>query len=349
MMRLLLPAILLTVTVCPARGQKMAESGPIPARTLTYSGREMTLKSVVAELGKQSALEIDITALDPTLPIKGMFEKQEFWQVADLLAEQTNSRVVVGQQGKPVRLLPLGKLLRTPVSSDGPFRIVARDVETRLDLQTGKAVYDLTLEIAWESRLPVYRVDAQPRLTKGEGDAGRPITVKPFDARMPVSGVVTTTRVRLEGISRDSKQIKILQGTFRATAAEEMLRLSFDDVTKPTAKKDKGVEVALRKFEKEGSFWIADIVLHYPETSAVFESFETYWLSRNRIVLTAPDGTTKHTTDDAEINGNAIRYRFKEGKAFAPANLKSWRLEYETPGPMREVPIQFELKGIMLP
>jgi hypothetical protein len=223
-------------------------------------------------------------------------------------------------------------------------------VESRIDLQTGKAVYDLNLEIAWESRLPVYRIDAHPRILKGTDDAGRAITVKPIDSRTPVSGMVAMTRVRLDGITRDSKQVALLQGTFHVTVAEEMLRFAFDDIGKPSALKQKGVEVALRRFAKDGSYWIADIELRYPPGGAVFESFETYWVSRNRIVLIAPDGT-KVSTADEEINGNAVRYRLKEDKAkgFAPLSLKGWKMEYETPGALREVPVKFELKGIALP
>ena len=89
--------------------------------------------------------------------------------------------------------------------------------------------------------------------------------------------------------------------------------------------------------------------LHYPANSAKFESFETYWLSRNRLTLIAPDGKTKHTTEDVEINGTALRDRFKEGKNFQPQNLRGWKLEYESPGVMREVSVRFELKGIGLP
>jgi hypothetical protein len=248
-------------------------------------------------------------------------------------------------------LVPTTIRTQQPVFVDGPFRIAARSVEARIDLQTQKRVYDLTLELAWEARLPVYRVDACPRIAKGQDDAGRAVTVKPIDSRNPVDGVVTMMRVPLEGLDRASKQIGILEGSFRVTAAEELLRFAFDDLTKTSAVKQQGVEIVLRTPAKEGAYWLLDVELHYPKGSAVFESFETYWVSRNRLTLIAPDGRSRFVAADEEINGNVVRYRFKQNKAkgFAPQTLKGWNAEYDAPGVLREVPVRFELKGIMLP
>ncbi len=341
--------LVIVVSVCPAIGQNVADAKPLEGRQFTFNDTTATLKGTIAELAKQTGLDVDIGELDGSKKLNAAFSMTDFWVVVDRLAEATGSRVVIGRQGKPVRLAPLGDGARPPVAVSGPFRIEAREVQARLDLQSGKTIYELTLEIAWEARLPVYRLDAQPRVVKGEDDAGRAVTARPIDARTPVSGVSATMHVRLDGLTRASKQIAILQGTFNATAAEEMLRVTFADVTKPETKKDKGVDVELKSFDKRGNYWIADMRLHYPAGGATFESFETYWSSRNRFTLIAPDGKTKYTTEDVEANGPALRYRFKESKDFKPANLKGWKVDYETPGAMREAPVRFELKGIALP
>jgi hypothetical protein len=334
---------------CPAWGQKAANVEPLLPATLTLSATETTLKSVVAELAKQTGMEVDIAGLDPQLPIKAAFDKTDFWNVVDILAAKTGSRVELGLRGKPVTLVKQSGPLKAPCSIEGPFRIAARTVESRIDLQTGAVVYNLTLEVAWESRLPIYAIDSQPRISKGEDDAGRPLTVKPIRGRVPVSGANTTLRFSIDGLNRDSKRIATLQGDLKVTAAAELLRFDFDDAAKPADKKQKGIVVDLKKFDKEGNYWIADLRLHYPDTSASFESFETYWLSRNRFTLISPDGKSRHTTDDVEINGNLLRYRLKVTNEFNPQSLKGWKLEYETPGVMREVPVKFELKGIALP
>lgn len=332
-----------------AREQKIASDQPIPARVATIQSKDATVKSTLEALTKQSGLEVDISEIDGSKPIKAAFDKAEFWKVVDAVAEQSGSRVAIGQLGKSVRLMPNTNGAKPVISVDGPFRIVAREIDVRRDLITGSTVYDLTLEIAWEARLPVFRMDGTPTIVKGEDDNGRPITAKSIASRVAVDGVSALAKVRLEGITRDSKQIAILQGSYRITAAEEMLRCQFDDLTKlPAAFKQSGVNVDLKRFAKSGSYWNADIELNYPSGGPIFESFETYWLSRNRIALISPAGK-KIATSDEEIDGSSLRYRFKESPDFKPADLKGWKLEYETTGVMREVTVKFELKGIPLP
>jgi hypothetical protein len=342
--------LLCVASALPARGQNPPAEAAPPASKFTFRAKGATLKAAAAELAKQTGMELDVSGSDPAAILDADFDAATFWHVVERLAEATGSRVVVGTQGKPVRLVKAAGV-RAPVALDGPFRVTAKEMESRIDLQTGKTSYDLTLEISWESRLPVYRIDAHPVLSKATDDAGRPVTVRPYDARNPVSGNVAATRVRLEGLTRASKTIAVLEGSFRATAADGMLRFAFDDLTKPTSLTQKGVTDVVRKFEKAGTFWVADVEVRYPTGGAVFESFETYWLGRNTMTLTAPNGTTKFTADDEEINGSSVRYRFKADKArgLAPADLKGWTMTYETPGPLREVPVRFELKGIDLP
>ena len=62
----------------------------------------------------------------------------------------------------------------------------------------------------------------------------------------------STLRFTLEGLERKSQQIAVLEGTLKVTAAEELLRFVFDDVTKPSAKKEKGVGVDLHGSKKMG-------------------------------------------------------------------------------------------------
>ncbi len=334
---------------CSASEQKMAAAAPLAPRVVTFKADKATIKTVVGEVAKQTGQEVDTSEIDVNKTIKADFDKTEFWKAVDSIAAQSGSRVAAGQIDKPVRLVPAVANVKPIVAVDGPFHFSAQKIEVQSDLIGGSAHYELTLEIAWESRLPVFRMDAAPTIDKGEDDAGRPIRVKPIASRVGVDGVAALVKVRMDGITRQSKQIAVLKGSYLVTLAEEMVRCRFDDLGKlPAVKKQNGVDIQLKRFAKEGSFWIADIDLGYPPGGPVFESFEIYWLSRNRITVISPDGK-KITTDDEQINGSSIRYRFKETKDFKPANLNGWKLEYETPGVMREVPVKFELKGIPLP
>jgi hypothetical protein len=372
-----------TATNCPAGEAKAPVSKPIAPRVATIQSANGTIKFAIESLAKQTGLEVDISAIDARKTFKMAFDKTEFWKIVDSIAELTNSQVIIGRPGpavrlipnpprfkllvfwngwKPmVRLIPNTSVAKPIVSVDGPFRIAAKEILARRDLVSNDSAYDLYLVIAWESRLPVCRMDAVPAIEKGEDDAGRRITVKPVATKMPLNGVVARLKpmdprfpaedpgFRLEGITRESKQIALLKGSYRITAAEEMLRFSFDDLAKVPATMTKGgVGVSINRFAKVGTFWIADIELSYPPDGPVFESFEISWFVRNRIALVSPDGK-KFTTEDYLINGASIRYRFKESETFKPDGLKGWKLEYETIGAMREVTVKFELKGIPLP
>jgi hypothetical protein len=338
--------LLALATNCPAAEPKATADKPIAPRLATIQSPNGTVKFAFDSLARQTGLEVDFSAVDARKQYKMAFDKAEFWKIVDGVADLSGSRVEIGKQ---VRLIPNTSRTKPIVSVDGPFRIAVTNIDVQSKLVEGISSYDMTLEIAWESRLPVVRMDAVPTIQTGHDDAQRLITVKPYKSRNMVDGSVASQKVRLEGITRESKQIAVLAGSYRVTAAEETLRFSFDDLGKfPVARNHGGVSVNIKSFAKVGTFWIADIDLSYPPDGPVFESFENSWLSRNRLTLVSPDGK-KHTTTEGEINGFSIRYRFNETDDFKPGNLKGWKLEYETTGAMREVTVKFELKGIPLP
>lgn len=345
--RALVVFLLAGATNCPAGEPKANVEKPIAPRLATIQSPNGTVKFAFDSLARQTGIEVDYSAIDARKPFKMAFDKAAFWKVVDGVADLSGSRVEIGKQ---VRLVPNALRTKPIVSVDGPFRVAVRRIDVQSDLGDGVSSYIMTLEIAWEPRLPVVRIDAVPTIQTGHDDAQRPITVQPFKSRnMLDDGSVTSAKVRLEGIKRESKQIAVLTGSYRVTAAEEKLRYSFDDLGKfPVAMNRSGVGVNVRSFAKVGTFWIADIDLSYPPDGPVFESFENSWLSRNQLTLVTPDGK-KHTTTEGEINGYSIQYRFKETDDFKPGNLKGWKLEYETTGAMREVDVKFELKGIPLP
>ena len=110
----------IVVITYPANGQEVTKDLPLAPRVFTFSAECTTAASVAEALAKQTGLAIDLLAIDGNMPVKIDCAKTEFWKAVDMLAEQTKSRVVIGKQGKPVRLLPLGERVRNPVSVDVP-------------------------------------------------------------------------------------------------------------------------------------------------------------------------------------------------------------------------------------
>ena len=85
--------------------------------------------------------------------------------------------------------------------------------------------------------------------------------------------------------------------------------------------------------------------MRYPKGSATWESHEFYWARNNELRLLNPKGEPIKA-DRVDFGDGSIRYLFKNRtKQIGPG----WKLEYRTPGPMREIIVPFALKEIRLP
>jgi hypothetical protein len=339
---------------CSSSGQVLAvarDGGSIAASTVSLSGNR-TLAEIARTITSQTGTELDISSFDGDSNLNVNWNKREFWNALEDLAGLVGGRWEMTPKSKAPKLIKSTNKQAPKAYVDGPFRIAVKDILIRSEFATGRTHYDLTLDVAWEPRIAVFRIDEVPHPLQGQDDGKRAIASEPIKSRNPVEGFVARSTIRLNGLTRQSKRIESLTGTFYLTAADEMLQFTMTNLEKPKSPApQKGVNLEFQKFTKDGNYWIADVDLRYPAGGPIFESFETYWLSRNRMFLVAPGGARKFAPVDHEENGTAIRYRFKEDMVRGPvlANLKGWKLEYETPGPMREVPVKFELKEIALP
>ena len=94
--------------------------------------------------------------------------------------------------------------------------------------------------------------------------------------------------------------------------------------------------------------WEYLLELTYPPTAIEVESFES-GVTENRLRLTGRAGQTATPTDfDIPEQGRRVVavYRFTGSSMTSP---KGWTLTYETPAPLVEFPVRFELKDIPLP
>src|SRR5439155_14979603 len=121
-----------------------------------------------------------------------------------------------------VSLEPKGASKTVAVTS-GPFRVVATQVVGRALLDLGLTLHEVQLDVHWEPRYPVFRIDAAPKIIKATDDANKMLETKPGATRVQPEGASTTMKVPLSGLSRQSKQIAVLSGEFRVTAAPKML------------------------------------------------------------------------------------------------------------------------------
>jgi len=322
----------------------------------------VTLKKDVAVLGEVAAKVSNagaglIVKIEPAATAKAKcavaFERTPIWDALEAAADQTKTRLTLREGGRVVVLEPRPAARETSAIS-GPFRIVPRAVTGRLLLDRGVAFHDVDLDVHWEPRMPVFRIDTQPKITRAVDDRGVALTAEGGSSSHHPTSAVTEMKVRLVGLTRESKQIATLEGEFRATVAEKLLTIPFNGLAGkyPMTSENDGVKVVLKSFKKEANTWDAELELTYPENHPAFESFEEQkWLRDNRLRLRDPNAASwEPDNDDVTASGRKVSatYRFKLLPNTNPI-ARGWSLVCETPSPLKEVKVPFVLKNIPLP
>lgn len=331
---------------------------PIPPRQITTQGSEtrIPLAQEIAVIHKESGIPLTVAPELATVPVLPQaFDRVPFWSALDHIASATKTRWLIADRGKQIRLVKhTGPVI--PVSVDGPFRVAVRQIESRRDFETGGQSTLVTLDIHWEPRFPVIRLDGEPSQITAEDDQQSTITASSSSAKVAPLGYQHTTTIRLSGIPRSATRLTQLTGSFTVTAAPGVLPFTFVDLLKPgtgslpSTVDAGGVSARLVRFEKLGDQWEAEVSAAYPPSHPEFESFES-WTANNRAQLVSADGTKRLSPMDFEINevGRTATgiYRFRA--VDLPQSPAGWKLMYETPAALREYPVRFTLRDLPLP
>jgi hypothetical protein len=338
--------ILILATVVLIAG--VATAQPIAPKTLTLNAPTGQLGTVLSDVAKQTGITVTAPGLDPHTPCPVSFDKVPFWTALEQIAAKVSARIALAERGRQITLVKRSGPA-APSSVDGPFRVVVKQVVGRLDFETGKAFTEVMLDVHWEPRFPVFRISSEPTITQLAADAGEKLTAITAHAKTPPRGYLYTTTVRLNGVPRAATKLTRLAGTFTVTASPTMLPFLFDLVGKPPLSQTKeNVTTTLKRFEKVDNRWEAELELTYPPNGPRFESFES-WVTENRARLIAPNKSRSFAPTDSDIPEQGRKvvavYRFT---GLNLANRAGWTLLYETPAPLVEYPIHFELKDIPL-
>jgi hypothetical protein len=329
----------------------------IPPRVVDLNMPNSTLGKVAAAVSRQTSIPVSFPPAAAGETCDGIYSGKPYWEVLEAMADQTGNRIALQDDGRRVALVPRGKS-REVSSIHGAFRTVARQVVGRYLLDDGLTFHEVHLDIHWEPRFPVFRIDSQPAIAKAEDDRGTALVASSASARTQIrAAAVHAAVVRLNGIPREARKIAVLQGQFRVTASEKMLAFKFGDLTAKTpvaAPAQEKVEAVLKGFTKDEDTWEVEIELTYPDTIPEFESFET-WATGNRLRLISPDGKASFEPASYAVNALgrkvAATYYFKEDAAKGLANpkAKGWSLVYEAPSTPLDLTVPFELKDVPLP
>lgn len=324
--------------------------GPFPPTLVTSPPAQIDLGTVLGALRGQGGAAVDAVGIPPQTPCPTSFDRQPVWAALEEVARKVNARITLAQQGRRVNLAPRGDLTPTPAFVDGAFRVAVRSVVSRLDFDAGTRIAEVTLDLHWEPRLTVFRVDAQPVIETVTDDRGTKYAVAPVSARVPPTGAMHTTTIRVPNVPRSATKLANLAGTFTVTATDHYLSLRFSELPagQPATQERDGVRATVHPPRKLDDVIELRVVLDYPELHPAFESFES-WTAGNRLRLVSPGGKVVEPTDYAnqEAGRRAVcEYRFP---ASVVGDLKGWSLTYDTPAPLREFPVRFALVDIPLP
>lgn len=326
-----------------------APPAPVASTPVSFELANPTLESAAAELGKQAGIPIVVPAALKATPVTAN-HKGSFWGVVNRLATEAKCRLRV-INGK-VQFLPLVQgSLPTPSSIDGAFLTTVRQVIAKRDFESASGITEVHLEIAWEPRFPVYLIDAEAKILKATGERGE-YKFDPSSGRVSASGYVHPMIVRLKGIPREEKALSVLSGSFNVIAAEKLLAVEFKDLTiaQPAIQTVEGVKVSLKPLKTANGQIEVTFDLEYPPSHPEFESFQG-WAASNKLRLY--DAAGKAMGEPADYNTTENGRRISASYFFpAPkgeANWKGWRAVYETPCPMVQQEVRFELKDILLP
>ena len=327
----------------------------IAPKVVTLTRTQAPVGEILREITTQTGLSVELVTGNPKLAIDIQFDRVPFWTALENIATKSGSRITLGNDGRRVTLTA-PPILRSISAVDGPFRVVVTHVTSRTDFETGTAITEVTLDCHWEPRLPVFRIDSEPTITTVTDDRGTKLTASPNKAKVPPRGSHYTTILRIPNVPRSATKLTQLSGSFQVTAAEKMLSFRFTDLltVTPQTQDQSGVKVTLLPIKKVTGRWDVPLELTYPPTKIEFESYESaLWLTENRLQLVNPTGQTY-----APINENTresptkafVTYRFLDTAKGPPfADRKGWSILYDTPSPLVEFLVNFDLRDVTLP
>jgi len=347
--RLQIAGMVFVLLASPSLNAQEIKPPPVAAKVVKFGKPASTIGQAVEEITKQSGIAFAIPKAVELVPCN-ILSEGSFWNVVEQLSSQAACRIRV-HNGK-VQFISLAKeAFASPSFVDGPFRTVVSQVVSKREFDTGAVVTEVQLDVMWEPRFPVYLIDAEAKIGEAKGERGVYKADSP-SGRVAASGYSHSIVVRLKGIPREEKKLDVLSGSLNVIAAEKMLAVEFKDLTsdKPIVQMIEGVKVTLKPIKSANGQLEAAFDLEYPSSHPEFESFQV-WAASNKLRLF--DGAGMALGDPLDYNttenGRKISVSYFYAAPKGPLNLKGWRAIYETPCPMVEQKVRFELKDILLP
>ena len=291
-------------------------------------------------------------------PVTIELTDEPFWPALDKILDAAKMTVYPFSGEETLALIDReqGALPRiTGASYAGPFRIEAVNVVARRNLrspeQQGTRV---ELEIAWEPRLRPIALSQPIESLEITADDGSPIAVANSQAVLNVEvqpgSHATELTIPLVLPPRSVAKLASFKGKMSALVPGRLVDFKFQDLDKPQGATQSrgGVTVELKGIRKNQELWEVHMQLKVESTETGLESHRgwvfsnlTYMLNqRGEIIDHAGFETTMQSASEV-----GLAYFFD----LPNDDLGDYTWVYRTPAAIVRMPIEYELKDILLP
>jgi hypothetical protein len=349
----LLSALCLCVSVVPFFAADA--DNLVPSKKVTLSG-QMPLRDALAALKKQTGLDVVDQTGAADVKVKVDLKGATFWEALEAIAKEADARVLPNAGESAVALVE-GPYKGLPISFAGPFRTVVKRIASIRDLETDAHFTLVSLEVAWEPGVKPFFLDMPPKGLVVEDEKMRPLKVEnEGSGRAPIAERAVEVNLRLAGVPRTTAKVAVLKGTVNLIGPTKWLAFEFKELAKASLTQD-GVTAKLSKVNLVKDRWDVEISLEYPGDGPKLESFEVGdFVAFNECLLKKGDKVVPFGGYQTEGGAGAkavVLYQFPlddNKEAFgANPDPKEWSVIYKAPGPMKEIPVKFEFKDLLLP
>ncbi len=338
------------------------------ATMVTIEGEGIRLSEAIQQLQKQTGNvvtdlreQLGQEAGNPALDLE--IKERPFFEAFDLICEKAGvvpyfftgdgSVGLMAREpmmgGQQVSEVEPGKW----VSYSGPFRVALQEVVVKRELVSGRHVGNARLEIAWEPRLRPMLLKLASSGLKIKDDRGREVapaleeeaTGVPILARNPM----VELNLNMSAPERDAQTLAEVKVSASMTLPGGSRMFNFADATKPDKQTRGKMSVELVSAQVEDFVWKFRLMVSQPAEAGGLDSYQQ-GLMNNQIWLQRADGSR------FEHNGGFSNLGEAEGKVGfeylfvdAPGKPSDYRLVYEAPTEVVEVPLEFELRDVPLP
>jgi hypothetical protein len=332
------------------------------ATEITLEGK-MKLSEALEGIQKQSGNyfedyreRFNQVASDPPLELK--LNKVSFWEALDTVLDEAEITIYnYDEEADALAYVNQGD--STPrkerASYGGPFRFDPVRVETSIDLKKpDNRSLRVAMEVAWEPRLrpivfmlpleDVKAVDDQDReISTGGGEGEVEVPVEFVNAGVEID-------IPLSLPDRSAKQIKSLKGKIKATVPgrQETFEFSKLDKIRDEHQERGGVTVTVEYARRNVDIFDVQMRVRFDKAANALESHRG-WIYNNPAYLLDDKGNRIESAglEASLLQENEVGLSYKFDLEKTP--LEKCRFVYKTPAAIYKIPVDFEVKNIVLP